>query len=60
MAMEFLSFHDQLIAGLSADEEQQNLVFMNIIQDTKVARAQLKFGKQIRPQLLDCLGWRRR
>jgi hypothetical protein len=60
MAMELLSFHNQLIAYLSANEKHDNFAFINILQNTKVSHSQFVFGEQIGAQFLDCFRWGRR
>src|SRR2546426_748915 len=55
MAMEFLAFHDQLVADLTAYEQNDNLVLLDIIQGTQVSRPQFEIGKKIGTQTLDGL-----
>jgi len=49
--MKFLSLHDQFIAYVSAHEEHDNFIFIDIIQDTKVSCPQFEFGEKIGAQL---------
>jgi hypothetical protein len=49
MAMKLLAFHDQLIANLSADNDDNNLVPFYIIQRTKAADTQFEFYQRVRP-----------
>jgi hypothetical protein len=60
MAMEFLTFHDQLVADFAAHEEYDNFVLLDIIQGTQVSRTQLEVGKKIGTQALDRFGRLRR
>src|SRR5690349_17759676 len=53
MAMELLAFHNQLVANLAADREDDNLIVLNIIQDSEVSRAKLILRERIRPQSFD-------
>jgi hypothetical protein len=55
MAMELLAFHNQLVADLSPDDQDDDFFSFNIIQDTQVARPQFKLGQGIRAQALDRL-----
>jgi hypothetical protein len=60
MGMEFLSFHDEFIADLAAHEKNDHFAFIDIIQDTQIARAQFELGEQIGAQPLDGLRGRGR
>jgi hypothetical protein len=53
MAMELLAFDDQFVADLAADEEDDNLVFIDIIQDPQVSDTQLEVRKWIGAEALD-------
>jgi hypothetical protein len=52
MAMELLTFHNQLIAFFPSDDQDDNFLTFNIIQDTHVACPKLKLGERIGTQLL--------
>jgi hypothetical protein len=39
MAMEFLSFNDQLVAGFSRSDQDDNLVALDIIQGMQVSHS---------------------
>jgi hypothetical protein len=54
MAMKLLTFHDLLVAFLPPYDQDNNFLFLDIIQGTQVARAKLEFGQRIRPQAFDC------
>jgi hypothetical protein len=60
MGMELLTFHNEFVADLAPDKQEDNFVSLNIIQDTQVSSPQLKFSKGIRPQALDRFRERRR
>jgi hypothetical protein len=47
--MEFLTFHNQLVADLPTDNEQYHLGPFNIIQHAKVAGAELKLRERVWP-----------
>jgi hypothetical protein len=55
MAMELLSFHDQLVAVLASDNQDDDFIALDIIKGTQVSRPQLKFGERIRTQAFDCI-----
>jgi hypothetical protein len=59
MAMELLTFHDQLIADFSPDDQEDNFVFLDIIQATQVTCPKLELGQRIRTRALDRLRGRR-
>jgi len=42
--MEFLSFHNQFVADLLADDKHNNLAIFYIIQGTKISCPQFKLG----------------
>src|SRR5437868_5326167 len=56
MAMKLLAFDDQLVADFAADEEDDDLAFLNIIQDPQVPDTQLEARARIGSQALDGLG----
>ena len=53
MAMKLLAFDDQLVADFAADEEDDDLAFIDIIQDPQVSDTQLEVRKWIGAQALD-------
>jgi hypothetical protein len=53
MAMKFLPFDDQLVAHFPSDHEQDDLVFLDIIQHAEIACAEFELSQRIRPQFLD-------
>jgi len=52
MAMEFLTFDDQLVSYLAAHEEDDDFARIHIIQGTQVSRPQFEIGEEIGPQAL--------
>jgi hypothetical protein len=54
MAMELLTFHNQFVAQLAADDENDNLISLDILQGTQISRPQLELGEGIWAQSLDC------
>jgi hypothetical protein len=53
MAMKLLTFHDQRVADLSTDDDDDDFVILDIIQRTQVSDTQFELGQRIRPQSLD-------
>jgi hypothetical protein len=53
MAMKFLSFHNQFIAGFPPDDQNDDLIAFDIIQGTRVSDSQLKLRQGIGAQALD-------
>jgi hypothetical protein len=53
MAMELLSFDDQLVACLATHEEDDDFSFIDIIQDPQVSDTQLEVRERIGPQAFD-------
>jgi len=51
--MKFLAFHEQVVPDLASDEQEDDLVTLDIIQNTKVSHPQLKFREGVRAQALD-------
>jgi hypothetical protein len=51
--MKRLTFHDQRVADLAADDEQDDLVVDHIIQHAQVADPQFEPGEGVRSQCLD-------
>jgi hypothetical protein len=47
MAMELLTFHYQFVAHLAADDENDNLIPLDIIQCTQISRSQLERSERI-------------
>jgi hypothetical protein len=58
--MELLPGDDQLVADLTAHDQDDDFITLHIIQDPEVARAQLVPCQGIGSELLDRLGQRRR
>jgi hypothetical protein len=50
MAMKFLTFHNQLVADFSPDDQDDDFISFDIIQGTQVARAKLELGQRIGAQ----------
>src|SRR4051794_4584208 len=57
MAMEFLSFHNEFITDLAAENQQNHLRPFHIIQRAEIADTEFKFGQRIRPQSLNRAAW---
>jgi hypothetical protein len=53
MGMEFLAFHDQLVADLAADDKQDDFGLLNIIQRPQIADAELELRKRIGSKALN-------
>ena len=62
MSMEFFASHDQFVADLPSDDQQDDLgvVPIDIIQHSKVLNTQLKLRQRIRPEATDRLRGDRR
>jgi hypothetical protein len=50
MAMEFLTFDDQLMAGFTANDQDNDFIVLDIIQHSQVPGAKFKFRQWIGPQ----------
>jgi hypothetical protein len=59
MAMKLLTFHDQLVAFFSPDDQDDNLVTFDIIQGTQAPGPKFELGQRIGPQALDRFRGRR-
>jgi hypothetical protein len=59
MAMKLLTFHNQLVAFLPPDDQDDNFVTFDIIQDTQVSRPKFELGQRVRTQALDRFRGRR-
>jgi hypothetical protein len=53
MCIEHRSFHDQLVADFSPDDENNDFFVFYIIQDSQIADTQLECSKWVRSKLLD-------
>jgi hypothetical protein len=53
MAIVFLALDNELVADLAPDNQDDDRIFLDIIQDTKVKRPQFKLSERIRTQALD-------
>jgi hypothetical protein len=53
MAMELLTFHDQLVAFFPSDDQDNNLVSFDIVQGTQVSCPKLELGERIGTQSFD-------
>jgi hypothetical protein len=53
MAMELLSFHNQLVSNFLAHDKNDDLFPFHILQDTQVTCAQLELGQRIGAQSFD-------
>jgi hypothetical protein len=53
MAMELLPFHNQFVADLSPDNQNDNFVSFHIIQRTQITCPKLELGQRIGTQSLD-------
>jgi hypothetical protein len=53
MAMKILAFHNQLVAFIPPNDQDDNFVAFDIIQGTQVARTKLELDQRIRTQALD-------
>jgi len=51
--MELLSFHNQLVADFSPDNEDDNFVTLHIIQGAQVSCPEFKLRERIRSQPFD-------
>ena len=49
MAMKFLTFHNEFISDLAADDEQNHFCAFHIIQYAKITGAELELGQWIGP-----------
>jgi len=58
--MELLALHDQLIPNLPTDDQEDDLVALDNVQDSKVAGPNLEFGERIGTKAFDGVRWRRR
>jgi hypothetical protein len=45
MAMKFLAFHDEFVAYLAANDEDDYFTLIHIIQDTEFSRPQFVLGE---------------
>jgi hypothetical protein len=59
MAMKFLAFHNQLVADLAPDNQNDNFVSFDIIQGPQITCPQLELGQGIGTQPLDRFRGRR-
>jgi hypothetical protein len=59
MAMELLPFHNQFVAHFAADDQNDDLVRLDIIQGSQVTCPQLEVSERIRTQSLDRFRWLR-
>src|SRR3989442_8334245 len=57
MAMEFLTFHNEFIPDLAAENEQNHFFTFDIIQRAEIAGAEFEFDERIGPQSLNRTGW---
>jgi hypothetical protein len=57
MAMEFLSFHNQLVAVLPPHDEDDDLLAFHSLRGTQVSDPQLKIRRRIGSQPFDGLRW---
>jgi hypothetical protein len=48
MATEFLAFHNEFIANLAADRDDDYLFLLDIIQGSEVSCAKLKLRERVR------------
>jgi hypothetical protein len=53
MAMKLLPFHDQLVADLSPDDQDDNFVSFDIVQGAQVTCPKLELRQRIGSQALD-------
>jgi hypothetical protein len=58
--MKLLASHDQRVADLPADDQEDHLLAFDIVQDAKIPCSQFEFGQGIGSQPLDGLRWDRR
>jgi hypothetical protein len=58
--MEFLSRDDQFVADLPADDQEDHLFALDIIEHAEGARAKVELGHGVGSEPLDRLGGRRR
>jgi hypothetical protein len=56
MLMELLAAHDQFVADLPPDDQEDDFLIRDIIQDTEVAHPEFELGHRVGPKLLDRLG----
>jgi hypothetical protein len=56
--MEFLSFHDQPVADLPADYQNNHfhVLFLYIVQDTEIAKPKFEAGHRIGAKPFHCFG----
>jgi hypothetical protein len=59
MAMELLAFHNQFVADLAPDNQDNNLVSFHIVQGTQVSCPQLELGQRVGAQPFTRPGGRR-
>jgi hypothetical protein len=49
MAMKLLASHDQFVADLPPDHEQDNFRLFHIVEDAEIAHAEFELGQGVRP-----------
>lgn len=62
MSMELFASHDQFVADLPSDDQQDHFgtVLLDIIQDTEVTDTQFELRQRVRPKTPDRFRWNRR
>jgi hypothetical protein len=53
MTMELFSFDNELVAGVAADYQQDDLLSLDIIQHAQIPCSQLEFSQRIWPKAFD-------